>query len=141
MNFWLEPFLCSFDGLKKSIQICVSTSQLHQSSWMEHEVNYVYLGRRQTPNRSLTRFIHQLNFIPSSAILPANQRAADANFISQSLWEKTRDQPRVKREGGGGKSSVVRPTLAEGEIYNSCEDMLRKEAEKMRNVVIGANKM
>lgn len=47
----------------------------------------------------------------------------------------------MKREGGGGKFLVVRFILVEGEIYNFCEDMFRKEVEKMRNVVIGVNKM
>lgn len=91
---------------------------------MEHEVNEVYFGRRETPNHSLLRFIHQLDFIPSSAILPSNERAADANFISQSLWEKTRDQPRVRRERSREKSLVVRPILIEGVIYNSCKEVL-----------------
>lgn len=110
---------------------------------MEHEVNEVYFWRRETPNHSLLRFIHQLDFIPSSAVFPSNERAADANFISQSLGEKTRDQPGVRRERSGGKSLVVRPTLTEGVINNSCKDVLREEAgeKKMRNIVTEAHKM
>lgn len=97
---------------------------------MEHEVNDVHFRRGEAPSHSLLRFIHQLNLIPSSAILPSDQRAADANFISQSLREKTQDQPRVRREKGGEKFLVVRPTLVGGEIYNSCKEVLREEAEK-----------
>lgn len=40
------------------------------------------------------------------------------------------DQLRVRRERSGEKFLVVRLTLVEGKIYNSCKLVLRKEAEK-----------
>ena len=76
---------------------------------MEHEVDYVNFQGRECPHHSLSGFAHQLNFIPGSAILPANKRAAYTNFISQSLWEKTRDQPRVRRGGAEKKACLKDP--------------------------------
>lgn len=68
---------------------------------MEHEVNYVSFLGRESPSHPLSGFIHQLDFIPGSAVLPANQRAADANSVSQSLWgENARS---TKREEGEGR--------------------------------------
>lgn len=97
---------------------------------MEHEVNDIHLRGRESPNQSLTRFIHQLNFIPGSAILPTNQRAADANFISQRLWEKTQDQPKVRRERGGEKSLAGRPTLLKGKYTTLAKKCLERRLEK-----------
>lgn len=103
---------------------------------MEHEVNDVYFRRRETSNHSLLRFIGQLHFIPSSAVLPSNQRAADANFISQSLWGKTQDQPRVRK-----KFSVIRPTLIKMKYTTLAKKCLGRRLKKMWNNVIGAKKM
>lgn len=111
---------------------------------MEHEVYYVNFQGRECPHHSLSGFAHQLNFIPGSAVLPANKRAAHTNFISQSLWEKTRDQPRVRRGGAEKKAWLkdppclkVRYTL----LQRKKKKVLRKEAGKMYRIVTGVGKM
>lgn len=74
--------------LQKAVEFGLFAAQLQQVPRVEHEVHDVLFGRRQVPDHALPSLVHQLHFVPPSAVLTTHQAAAYPDSISQCLREE-----------------------------------------------------
>lgn len=74
--------------LQKAVEVGLFAAQLQQVPRVEHEVHDVLIGWRQVSDHALPSLIHQLHFVPPSAVLATHQAAAYTDSISQCLWEE-----------------------------------------------------
>jgi hypothetical protein len=74
--------------LQKAVEVSLFAAQLQQVPRVEHEIHDVLFGWGQVPDHAFPSLIHQLHFVPPSAVLTTHQAAAYPDFISQCLQEE-----------------------------------------------------